>query len=61
VEGTEKEKTGKAGKEVVDYTADLFLHDRTRRTDGRGGAPDVPVELVGLDRIRRPSRLANLW
>lgn len=30
--------------------------------DGRtGGAAGVPVELVGLDRIRRPSRLAIFY
>lgn len=53
--GEEDGETRK-GKEV-DYTADLFLHE----TDGRGGAAGVPVELVGLDRIRRPSRLAIFY
>jgi len=38
--------SGKAAKEEVDYTADLFLHETDART-GRGGAADVPVELIG--------------
>jgi hypothetical protein len=36
-------------RSTVDHTADLFLHESTRRTHGPGGADDVPVELVGLD------------
>lgn len=30
----------------------------THETGGRKGADGVPVELVGLDRIRRPSPIA---